>query len=312
MKRKLLVSLLALSLFAAMALPAFATETEIHDEVSFDEPLEFHGTCGENLTWELEDTTIIISGEGEMEDYPDGAPWHAYRQAVKTVIFSGKVTKVGENAFYDHDSLTGVNFGESIVEIGKAAFKSCDALTTVSLPKTFRTFGEEAFMSCESLTEFHFKSGMPRFNLNCLWDTYAKLYYPENNPWPLQHIEQLESAFQGRIEFLSSDGTDPYVPTAPAEEEEPETTEATEETTEPATVPTTQPETQPVTQATEPEVTEAMTEETAVATTEASEETKPEEESRGVSGVMVGICIISGVLSLVLLGMLVFRRKRYL
>lgn len=308
MKRKLLVSLLALSLLVSVALPVFATETEIHDEVSFDEPLEFYGTCGENLTWALEDTAIVISGEGEMEDYPDGAPWHAYRQAIKTVVFTGKVTRVGENAFYDHDSLTGVNFGDSMVEIGKAAFKSCDALTTVSLPATFRTFGEEAFMSCENLTEFHFKSGMPRFNLNCLWDTYAKLYYPENNPWPLQHIEQLESAFQGRIEFLASDGTDPYVPTVP-EEAEPETTQATEPETEATTQPTTVPTTQPETLATQPETAPA---ETVPETTEVPQTTEPaKDEPRAISGVMVGICLISGVLSLVLLGMLIFRRRRY-
>lgn len=39
--------------------------------------------------------------------------------------------------------------------------------------------------------------------------------YSASNPWSVSLVEQLENAFQGRIEFRSSDGTDPYVPTQP-------------------------------------------------------------------------------------------------
>ena len=75
------------------------------------------------------------------------------------------------------------------------------------------------------------------------------------------YIEQLETAFKGRIEFRSSDGTDPYVPTEATEATQPtyatepvttpiiftvpteETTVQTVPTTAPTTVPATVPET---------------------------------------------------------------------
>lgn len=160
---------------------------------------------------------------------------------------------------------------------------------------------------------------MPKFKLNCLWDTTAKLIYPANNPWPLEHVIQLEEAFQTRIEFLSSDGTDPYVTqwdlheaTAPTEETVPttaptlaptvpETTAATQPPTE-ATVVTEPVQTVPATTAA-PETTQAPT----VMVTQAPTEPPVEDEGPD-SG--IGFALIMMVLSLFAVGALVFGRSR--
>ena len=36
------------------------------------------GSCGENLTWSLEDGTLTITGSGAMTDFPESAmaPWY--------------------------------------------------------------------------------------------------------------------------------------------------------------------------------------------------------------------------------------------
>ena len=306
--KKLLVVLLSLGLCLSLCLPAFAEE------------IETSGTCGEDMTWEYEDGTLYIDGTGAMDDFEEDAPWAYFRDEIEYVELSGEIEYIGANAFTDYDTLKRVEFGGSLQEIGTKAFKSCDGLTSVTLPGGFRRFGEESFMSCANLTEIHCNGGMPSFNLNCLWDTYAKIYFPVNNPWPLVHIEQLESAFQGRIEFLAEDGTDPYVPpvetesaaTEPVETEpetiwtEPEETEAVTEPVEESTVPVTEAETEPVVRTEEPTTlpTEMPTEMPAERPAEVPEKT-------AANGIWMGLFLITGTLSLVLLGALIFRRRRW-
>lgn len=202
--------------------------------------------CGDQMTWVLEGSTLYITGSGDMYDFPNGAPWMSSQSTITRVVLSDGITYVGAYAFQNYDALSTVEFGNSLVSIGKDAFSGCDGLTSITLPATFKKFGENSLRSCTNLKEIHCSGNFPRFDENCLWDTYATIYFSASNPWPVSLIEQLENAFHNRIEFRSSDGTDPYVPTQP-----------TEATTQPPTVPTetfwvTEPTTQPVTQATVP------------------------------------------------------------
>ena len=168
-------------------------------------------------------------------------------------------------------------------------------------------------MGCTRLKEIHCEGRFPSFRQNCLWDTYAKIYFPADRPWGVEYIQQLEEAFYGRIEFLASDGTDPYVPTEPTEA--PAETEAPTE--EPTQAPTEAPATQPpATEApTAPLVTEpAPTQEpeTQAPTTPiliAPAPTQPPKvESEG--GSKVGYFIIGGVAVFLLLGSIVFGGRK--
>ncbi|MBQ8835317.1 MAG: leucine-rich repeat domain-containing protein [Oscillospiraceae bacterium] len=332
--KRLFAYLAAVCLVLSVVPMAFAEETEPEGVISSEaavaeEPTEEtrpENACGDELTWEFKDGTLTITGSGPMDDFSEGAPWEEYKDKIQVVVLSGKVSTVGAGAFTDYDNLIAVDFGTALQEIGTAAFKNCDGLTTISLPDTFRRFGEESFMGCSDLTEIHCDGGMPSFNQNCLWNTWAKIYFPEERPWPLEHIMQLEEAFKGRIEFLASDGSDPYVPTEPTEETE-KATEPTE-TVPPTTVP-------PTTEApTEPPVTEQATvpptsEEPTEAPTEAPVETEPVPETTEVPetepempteeadlentarGGFGGLAIISGVMCLLIIGGLVFRRRKF-
>lgn len=315
MKHYLTLFLALLLCFGAMI--PMVSATEATEETIYVQPERPAGYCGEEITWRFDEDegTLIVSGNGAMDDLTEYVPWAQHKEEIRTLIVTGNLVYIGANAFADYDALEAVNFGTALTHIGVAAFRDCDGLTEISLPASFRRFGEDSFRSCDNLTAVYCEGGFPSFNLNCLWDTYTKIYYPAERPWGLTYIEQLESAFQGRIEFLASDGTDPYVPTLPPEETTQPTAAPTEPMTEPTTVPTEPPTTAPATIPTE-----APTEDATVPTeTEPEEEeyirwteaTEPETEKPRARNGWIGICIISGILSLVLIGALIFGRKRW-
>lgn len=85
------------------------------------------GTCGENLTWTLDDTgTLRISGTGRMNDYQavEKCPWYSHKESIKFVIFGEGVTYIGERTFYRYSGLKEVTFPSTVNEIGGSAFNS--------------------------------------------------------------------------------------------------------------------------------------------------------------------------------------------
>ena len=96
------------------------------------------GTCGENLTWNLSNGTLTISGFGAMTDYSNNsssrAPWYSSRSSITSVIISDGVTSIGERAFYYCSSLTSVTIPNSVTSIGDYAFYNCSSLTSVTIP----------------------------------------------------------------------------------------------------------------------------------------------------------------------------------
>ena len=270
------------------------------------------GYCGEAIVWTYSDGTLNLTGTGAMDDFPEGAPWEEYIDEIKTVIISCGITYIGAYSFSDYDALTDVQFGSDVYEIGERAFFSCDGLTEVYLPASFKVFGPSSFMGCTKLKQFHCEGKFPTFRLNCLWDTYAVIYFPAERPWGVDNIRDLEEAFHGRIEFLASDGTDPYEPTEPPVETKAPTEAPTEEPTEvPTTVP---PTTQaPATEEPTEEVTEQIVTEPETAPVETDEPTTAptEPENSGSSGgIKIGLIIIGAVAAVLILGWLVFGGKK--
>ncbi len=340
MKKRMIFGLLALCLLLTTltpmthaeetTAPAETTETTIPPEersdLVYEDPTEATdpteetrapGYCGEELTWELSGGTLTISGKGPMDDYTaGGAPWYDSRDSITSIVLSGGVTRIGEEAFSDYDKLTTVDFGNSLVEIGRAAFLSCGNLTAISLPATFRLFGEDCFRDCVKLTKVSCAGPMPSFRLNCLWNgNTVTIYCPANAPWPEKYVLELEDNFHGRLQVLASDNSDPY-----KREEE---TAPTEETTVPTTEPETEPTTVPTTEPAVPETTaEATVETTEAVTTAPTEEptqptmpvavpTEPAGPETSIGDrLWIPLLILSTVLTAILLGALVFRGRR--
>lgn len=301
--KQLFSILIALCLALPLAVPAAAAENE-GDLAA--------GTIGD-FTWTLTGNTLTISGSGAMEDFTEDAPWLPYASQIQKVIFTGGVTYVASGAFADYDTITEVDFGDAMYELGKRSFYSCDGLTALYMPASFKVFGEDSLRSCSKLTEIHCEGRFPSFRLNSLWDTYAKIYFPADRPWSVELIQQLEEAFHGRIEFLASDGTDPYTPTAPTQETVEETTEPPTEETEATTEETTEETTQVTTEETLPPTTvppETSTPETTMPETTVPTETPPAEAPSRYSPVTLVLAAVVMVLCILCAGVLIIRSHR--
>jgi hypothetical protein len=54
------------------------------------------GLCGESLVWVLQDSTLTISGSGEMSRFSQSkpSPWKTLRTYVKKVIIQAPITEI--------------------------------------------------------------------------------------------------------------------------------------------------------------------------------------------------------------------------
>ena len=122
------------------------------------------GTCGANVTWELDEGTglMTISGTGAMEDFESYSTrvWNDYAGQIKSVVINDGVTSVGANAFYYCMSLTSVTLGQDVASIGMRGFMGCSGMTSFEFPAAIDSIGASAFMDCEGLTSITFHEGL--------------------------------------------------------------------------------------------------------------------------------------------------------
>lgn len=103
------------------------------------------GTCGDDLSWEVDGSTLVITGSGAMKDYGIyGSPWYYHRNNITSVQLPAGLTKIGAHAFQDF-VITNIDIPQSVTEIGEAAFERCYNLPTVTLPDNLKIIGSWVF-----------------------------------------------------------------------------------------------------------------------------------------------------------------------
>ena len=111
------------------------------------------GSCGENLTWTLDENGILtISGTGEMYGYDYNAgPWG---RKITQLILSEGITAIGNCAFYNCSKLMGnLTFPASLTSIEHYAFYGCSGFTgNLTLPDGLTSIGNRAFYECSGFT----------------------------------------------------------------------------------------------------------------------------------------------------------------
>lgn len=79
---------------------------------------------------------------------------HTYPAGKSSVSYSipASVTRIGDNAFYNCDSLSSVTIPSSVESIGDSAFAWCTSLTSATIPNGITTIEAWTFLRCSSLT----------------------------------------------------------------------------------------------------------------------------------------------------------------
>lgn len=114
------------------------------------------GTCGDNLTWVLDDEgTLIISGTGDMfELKAHNYSYYRYRKAIKKVIVSPGVTSIGVNAFCDYSAIEQCLLPDGLLAIGRNAFcmpHGGSKLKYLNIPKTVTMIEEDCLTNSSAL-----------------------------------------------------------------------------------------------------------------------------------------------------------------
>ena len=128
------------------------------------------GTCGENLSWELDSTGVLtISGKGEMKNYSEtsSAPWT--NKSINHVVIKSGVTTIGAYAFYKcgvdgfeipgtvktigkyamaYNDMRELLLPKGVVTIRDYALSDCSNLKNLALPSSLKTIGKYAFARC--------------------------------------------------------------------------------------------------------------------------------------------------------------------
>lgn len=176
--------------------------------------------CGDNVTWEYNNSVLTFSGSGDMYDYNteydrDGlistdVLWADGVDIVTKVVVEDGVTslsnsafacfsnlsevvlpstllKIGSKAFAHCKNLEEINLPESVEVIGNEAFYKCTALTSVSLPKSLEHIPENVFYSCSNLSRVTIPEGVKSIGQSAF--SYCTAVKSFNLPQSLEEIE---------------------------------------------------------------------------------------------------------------------------
>lgn len=110
---------------------------------------------GVGMTAQAEESKTY--GDFTYEEAKDGITITGYTGEAKKVVIPDKINgteviSIGNKAFWECTSLTGVTIPEGVTSIGDRAFEHCASLTSVTIPEGVTSIGNDAFSLCGNLT----------------------------------------------------------------------------------------------------------------------------------------------------------------
>ena len=123
------------------------------EKLSLSQVILDHGTYGDNLEWSVTESTLTITGSGEMRELGEYeyAPWYQFKDNILKLSLPDGLTTIGSRAFIDCYLLQSVSIPDGVEYIGAEAFARCHALTAPALPESLLYIDEEAFAGCSKL-----------------------------------------------------------------------------------------------------------------------------------------------------------------
>ena len=110
--------------------------------------------CGDELYWEINGNTLIITGKGDMYDYSYSSPqWSDKKEQVTSITFPIGITSIGYNSFSEFEKIENITLPNSVVSIGSYAFSNCSHLEHITLGSEIKTIGDYAFANAPFLLD---------------------------------------------------------------------------------------------------------------------------------------------------------------
>ena len=106
------------------------------------------------LSWNYDAATKTLTLSGTVipsYDDLDECPWIDYVEEVENIVIEDDVTRIGNHAFEDYESLTTVTIPASVTSIGYYAFSGCSGLTTVTIGSGVTYIGRDTFFNCTNV-----------------------------------------------------------------------------------------------------------------------------------------------------------------
>lgn len=153
-------------------------DSEEEEEIEVENVIS--GTCGTNVTWEIEDDTLIIQGTGAMYNYPDDLPgYYEYASDIQFISIQPGVTEIGEYAFWSMSEVFRVDIPSTVNIIHTGAFQNCENLMYVFISEGLTTIEKRAFAECDHLYMVSLPSTLKEIEYGLILqsNTLAYIYY---------------------------------------------------------------------------------------------------------------------------------------
>lgn len=128
-------------------------------------------TLGDNVTGELVDGVLTISGTGATYDYAwNGSPFYQNATATTSVVVESGITGLGSYLFSYCSNITSLTLASSVTTIKERCFRSCKIEGTIDLSNV-TTLGHSAFYFNTGLTSItSFNVSLTTIPISCFSD----------------------------------------------------------------------------------------------------------------------------------------------
>jgi len=165
------------------------------------------GSCGENVTYILNETTglLTISGTGATYDYVmPGSPFNN-NQKIKEIVIESGVTGIGNDVFTNLTKLEKVRLPSTVTSLGDDAFAFCLLLSDINIPESVQSIGKEAFSACYALTSITIPKGVTTIGKSTFW--YCKALQSVTLPKSLERVSDNAFVYCSALTDVFYEGT---------------------------------------------------------------------------------------------------------
>ena len=89
---------------------------------------------------------------------------------IKNIYIPSNITGIGNNAFYECQSLQSINIPDGVTSIGDYAFQGCKSLQSITIPSSVTSIGRSAFYGCQSLQSITIPSSVTSIGRNAFYN----------------------------------------------------------------------------------------------------------------------------------------------